>query len=179
MRFRFVPQLKLGTTPIGDIVFDTCSRHEMVPILMALQHLYVHCEDQLEKILEFIRKDISKAEPSFCGCTGMSHWEILVLAAVRLGCHMDFDFLADLATNHRKLREMLLISKWDEKRYPRSTIHDNYTQLSPGAVRAINDIVLGIGHKLSSEPLKKVRGDTFVLQKNVHHPTDTNLLYDG
>ena len=179
MRFRFVPQLKLGTTPIGDIVFDTCSRHEMVPILMALQHLYVHCEARLKKILEFIRKDISKAEPSFCGCTGMSYWEILVLAAVRLGCNMDFDFLADLATNHQKLREMLLISKWDEKRYARSTIHDNYTQLSPGAVRAINDIVLGIGHELSSDPLKKVRADTFVLQKNVHHPTDTNLLYDG
>jgi hypothetical protein len=109
----------------------------------------------------------------------MSHWEILVLAAVRLGCNMDFDFLADLATNHQKLREMLLISKWDDKRYARSTIHDNYTQLSAEAVRAINDIVLGIGHELSTDPLKKVRGDSFVLQKNIHHPTDTNLLYDG
>jgi hypothetical protein len=109
----------------------------------------------------------------------MSHWEILVLAAVRLGCNMDFDFLADLATNHQKLREMLLVSKWDDKRYARSTIHDNYTQLSAEAIRAINDIVIGIGHELSSDPLKKVRADTFVLQKNVHYPTDTNLLFDG
>lgn len=179
MRFRFVPQVKLGTTPIGDIDFDLYSRHELVPILMALQHLYVHCPAQLEKILALIQKDTGKETVSSRGCIGMSHWEILVLAAVRLGCNMDFDLLADLASYHQKLRQMLLLSDWEKKRYARATVHDNYSQLSPETVGAISDIVVGIGHQLSSDPLEKVRADTFVLQKNVHHPTDTNLLYDG
>jgi len=179
MRYRFIPQMTLRTVEIGDIVFDISSRHELVPILMALQHLYVSCKEELVQILLLIQRDFESAGKMNCGCIGMSYWEALVLAAVRLGCDMDFDQLADLASNHRKLREMLGLSDWDQKKYSRSTIHENLDLLDPATVRAIKDIIVGIGHNLVKEPLKKVRGDSFVLKKNIHHPTDTNLLYDG
>lgn len=179
MRYRFIPQIKLGTVGIGDIVFDTGSRHELVPILMALQHVYVSRQDELSEILELIRADIKPAEVKQCGCIGMSYWETLVLGSVRLGCNMDFDFLADLASNHRTLRQMLGLSDWDEKTYRRSTIHDNVNSLAPTTIRSIKDIILGIGHDLVTNPLERVRADTFVLKKNIHYPTDSNLLFDG
>lgn len=179
MRFNFTPQMKLGTTPIDEIKFDISSRHELEPIMAALQHLYVHCPDQLQQILALIRQDIKSFQNTHLGRIGMNCWETLVLSAVRLGCNMDFDLLADLATNHRKLRQILMLSDWDEKRYSRSTIHDNFTQLSPDTIRSISAIVVNIGHQVSTNPLKRVRGDSFVVQKNIHYPTDTNLLYDG
>lgn len=69
---------------------------------------------------------------------------------MRLGCNMNFDGLADLATNHRKLRQMMMLSDWEEKRYSRSAIHDNFTLLSPETIRAITAIVVEIGHGLGS-----------------------------
>ena len=167
MRFRYKPQIQLGTTPIDDIVFDICSRHEMVPILMALQHLYVDHESKINKILELIENDLKAPVNSNRGSIGMSYWETLVLTAVRLGCDMDYDCLADLATHHRLLRQMLGISDWDYKRFSRSAVHENLTKLSPTTIDAINYIIVDIGHKLSRNPLKKVRGDTFVLLKNI------------
>ena len=179
LRFPTTPQQKLGTTKIEDINFDIYSRHELVPILMALQHLYVHCPDQLESILQLVYKDVRPHQNSHLGRIGMNCWESLVLAAVRLGCNMNFDGLADLATNHRKLRQMMMLSDWEEKRYSRSAIHDNFTLLSPETIRAITAIVVEIGHGLGSKPLERVRADSFVVKKNIHYPTDTNLLYDG
>lgn len=179
MRHRFTPQKKLGGIDIGDIVFDIYSRHELVPILMALQHLYVSCSNELYQILDLIEADFKSKGTKDCGCIGMSYWEALVLTSVRLGCDMDFDLLADLATNHRKLRQTLGLSDWEDKGYSRSTIHDNISSIEARTIRAIKDIIVGVGHNMTIDSLKRVRGDTFVLRKNIHYPTDTNMLYDG
>jgi IS5 family transposase len=179
MRYRFTPQKKLGGIDIGDIVFDICSRHELVAILMALQHVYVSRKKELHQMLELIEADFKSSGTKDCGCIGMSYWEALVLTSVRLGCNMDFDLLADLATNHRKLRQTLGLSDWEDKSYSRSTVHDNISSIKARTIRAIKDIIVGVGHNLTSDPLKRVRGDTFVLKKNIHYPTDTSMLYDG
>lgn len=180
MRQRFIPQIKFGSVPIGEIDFNIYSRHELVPILMALQHLYVVEPARLDQILELIENDVSGQKSKKLGATGLTYWETLVLTSLRLGCNLDYDQLSDYATEHRKIQQMLEISSWERKYYSRSTIHENISLLSPKTIRAITDIIIDIGHILAIEdPLKMVRGDTFVLKKNIHYPTDTNLLYDG
>lgn len=179
MRHKIDPQMQIGTIPIADIVFDIYSRHELLPILIALQHLYLNCQQPFEKILNLIRADISKGKSQKLGCKGLSYWELLVLSAVRLGCNMNYDQLADLASNHRTLRQMLGLSDWDKKRFSRSSIQDNIVQLSASTIQTINELIVEIGHAMSPDPLKKVRGDSVVVQKNIHYPTDTNLLFDG
>lgn len=179
MRHSFAPQIPLGGTPIENIQFDLASRHELLPILMALQHLYVNCKAVMNHILSLIAKDINSGINSKRGCTGMSHWENLVLTALRLGCNLNFDQLADLASNHDKIRQMLCLSKWDEKQYKRSTIQDNFSDLKADTIRAIDQLIIACGHELSKDPLKRVRGDSFVLKKNIHYPTDASLIVDG
>lgn len=41
-------------------------------------------------------------------------WQVVVLAAVRLGCNLDYDQLQDLAENHRSLRGVLGVGDWDQ-----------------------------------------------------------------
>jgi hypothetical protein len=67
------------------------------------------------------------------------------------------------------------------KIYARSTINDNSILLSPQTIQLIDDVIVAIGHALQPDidPLKKVRGDTFVSKKNIRHPTDSNILGDG
>ena len=179
MRFHFKPHAEFGTCPISEIEFKISSRHELTPILMALQHLYVHYQTELNDILKLIQEDIGAPKQPKSGRVGMNCWEILVLASVRLGCNMNFDQLEDLATNHKKLRQVMMISNWDDKGFSRSSIHGNLYALKPETIQKISAKIVDIGHTLCDEPLKRVRGDSFVVQKNIHHPTDTNLLYDG
>jgi len=87
--------------------------------------------------------------------------------------------LADLATNHRKLRALMGVGEWQTKKYARSTIHDNVKKLQPETLRAISRVIVGLGHKLEPEAIVRVRGDSFVVQTNVHYPTDANLIVDG
>jgi hypothetical protein len=179
MRKNYDYQMTFGSISIKEIEFDIFSRHEITPVLMSLQHLYVHEKDALAEILNFIKSDINSDNCNKHGCSGLDYWEILVLASVRLGCDLDFDALQDLADNHRNLRQMLMVGPYDDKRYPRSTIHDNLSKLNAETIKKIDRKIVDIGHKFEPEAIEKVRGDSFVAKKNIHYPTDTNLIFDG
>jgi len=179
MRVKFTPQMTIGMIPIEEIEFDVFSRHELAPILMALQYLYVHHMDVVTEICELIENDVCGTSDVRNGRNGLSAWEILVLASCRLGSNLDYDQLSDLATNHRKIRQMMELDDFDQKRYPKSTINDNLTQLSPETIVAISDMVVNQGHHFFPDALNRVRGDSYVLQTNIHYPTDINLIHDG
>lgn len=179
MRYSFIPQMSIGSIPIHEIEFDIYTRHELTPVLMALQHLYAHRMDIINEICRLIQNDIIDHQDERFGCTGLSYWEILILASVRLGCNLDYDQLSDLADNHDKLRKMFGLSPFDIKRYPRSTINDNLTCLSPKTIDAISALVVDEGHRLCPKAVDSVRGDSYVVQRNIHYPTDINLLFDG
>lgn len=179
MRANYDFQMTFGMVLIDDIEFDIFSRHEITPVLMSLQHLYVHEKESLKEILSFIKSDINSDESDKLGCSGLNYWEVLVLASVRLGCDLDFDALQDLADNHRNLRQMLMVGPYDGNRYPRSTIHDNLSKLTAETIKKISRKIVDIGHKFKPDSIEKVRGDSFVLKKNIHYPTDTNLIFDG
>ena len=179
MRKNYDLQMTFGMVPIDKIEFDIFSRHEITPILMALQHLYVNEKEALKEILNSIKSDINRDDSDRLGCSGLNYWEVLVLASVRLGCDLDFDALQDLADNHRNLRQMLMVGPYDDNRYPRSTIHDNLSKLTAGTIWKISRKIIDTGHKFKPAAIEKVRGDSFVLKKNIHYPTDTNLIFDG
>lgn len=178
MRNQINNQLGLDACFIADIEFDLTSRHEIVPILMALQHIYTH-PHPLNKILKLIENDIIDNSQKDKGAPGLDCWEIVVLAAVRLGCDLDYDALVDLANNHRKLRQIMGIGEWEEKTFARSTINDNLRKLQPETLRAISELIVEAGHKLQPNAIENVRGDSFVVQTNIAYPIDTRLVFDG
>jgi hypothetical protein len=179
MRSKFITQMPIGAVPISEIEFDVFCRHELVPILMALQHLYVQKPRLLDKICTLIKADISGQPDCRLGCTGLTYWEILVLSALRLGANLDYDQLSDLASWHRQVRQVMGISDWESKRYPKSTIHDNLSALSAASIQQISDLIVAEGHRLRPKAVKRLRADSYVLKKNIHYPTDANLLLDG
>jgi hypothetical protein len=175
MRKDFDRQLKLDIPTLDHIEFDLRSRHELEAILIALKHLY-DSPQAMRAVLRLIAADVGSSD---LGCDGLAYWEILVLAAARLGADLDYDALADLATNHRKLRAVMGIGEWHTKKYPKSTVHDNLRKLKPETLRAISRVIVGLGHKLEPKAIERVRGDSFVVQTNIHYPTDASLIVDG
>jgi transposase, IS5 family len=182
MRKTFDPQLRLDCPDVANVRLNVDCRHEIIPILRALQHIYDTPEVR-EAIFAAIARDVNRTSDPRLGRPGMTYWEITVLAAARLGCNCDYDELSDLAQNHRTLRRIMGIGDWDEerdaKKFDFRRIESNLNLLSPKTIEEINAVIVAEGQRLAPKAAQTVRADSFVAETNVHYPTDSSLIRDG
>ncbi len=135
------------------------------------------------------------------GRPGMEQWKILVLGVLRLGLNTDYDRIHDLANHHKTIRQMLGHSDWlDETEYSLQTLKDNLKLFTPELFDRINQEAVRAGHALVKKKPSvgpttpsdvqttaladgvgslKGRCDSFVVETDVHFPTDIHLLYDA
>jgi hypothetical protein len=179
MRKDFERQMQLDCQPVLNVQLNLNCRDEMVPVLRALQHVYSQ-PTLRDAILQDVARDVNPTSSATRGREGMTYWQIVVLAAVRLGCNLDYDKLQDLAEQHRALRHVMGIGDWDDPvRFNWRRIHDNLTKLRPETIEKINHRIVHAGHELAPEAAETTRADSFVVQTNIHHPTDSSLIRDG
>ncbi len=175
-------QMKFGQVSIADIKFDLRSRDEIPKLLQGLQQIYCNPEirGQVFKILEGIIPENTDTDN---GRPGMDLWKILVLGTLRLCCNWDYDKLMEIANNHRTLRQMLGHGIMDQDyNYVLQTLKDNVSLLTPEVLDKINQVVVKYGHKLvGKKDREDLKGscDSFVVETDVHYPTDINLLFDA
>jgi hypothetical protein len=178
MRLAYPPE-RLDCLPIGEVKLNLNCRDEIIPILRALQHVYSDVSLRQE-LLRLVGKDVNQGSSRKYGRRGLNYWEITVLAAARLGCNLDYDKLQDLAENHRSLRHIMGIGDWQEEvDFDWRRIEDNLNKLRPETLKKINDLVVQAGHALGPKAIEVVRGDTFVVETNIHYPTESSLIGDG
>ena len=145
-------------------------------------------------------EELNESVSSNLGRPGMDQWKILVLGTLRVGLNTNFDRIHDLANNHATIRQMLGHGDWcGETDYSLQTIKDNLTLFTPEILVQISHEVIKSGHILIKKNKKEseknegetnnngtstpdqLRGrcDSFVLETNVHFPTDLSLLLDA
>lgn len=179
MRKAFDRQQRLDCQTIPNLRLNLNCRDEIIPVLAALKHIYMQPKLR-DDILRAVARDVNRDSSPKCGREGMDYWPILVLASVRLGCNFDYDRLHDLAEQHRALRHMMGIGEWDEETdFNWRTIRNNVTLLSPETLERINHAIVAEGHKLVPEAAETVRVDSFVVETNIHYPTESSLIRDG
>jgi len=175
-------QLKIGELAIGDIEFDLHSRDEIPELLMGLQSIYCNREVR-ERVLEVLMDIVPDDVDINNGRSGMDLWKILVLGTLRLSCNWDYDKLVDIANNHRTLRLMLGHNAMDyDFRYALQTLKDNISLFTPEVLDRINQIVVKYGHEVigkKADENLRASCDSFVVETDVHYPTDINLLFDA
>jgi transposase, IS5 family len=175
-------QMKFGEVDISKIQFDPRSRDEIPKLLVGLQEIYCNrkVRSQVFKVLRDLTPDGIDQNN---GRRGMDLWKILVLGTLRLCCNWDYDKLVDIANNHKTLRQMLGHgSLYDEYYYPLQTLKDNLCLFTPEVLDRINRIVVQHGHQLIGKKKDEGLGascDSFVVETDVHYPTDINLLLDA
>ena len=176
-------QMKFGEIDISKIEFDLKSRDEIPKLLMGLQEIY--CNPNVRgQVFTALLDLIPEGTDPNNGRTGMDLWKILVLGTLRLCCNWDYDKLMEIANNHKTLRLVLGHGPLnDDYRYPLQTLKDNVSLFTPEVFDRINRIVVQHGHHIIGKK-KLDEGlsascDSFVVETDVHYPTDINLLLDA
>jgi IS5 family transposase len=188
MRQVIDPQLQFGEQDISAIRLDAKSRDDIPQLLRGLQHIYVTPELRaqvfaiLAEVLAPSGDDAGTVSPD-TGRPGMAQWKILVLGTLRLGLNADYDRICELANQHTTIRQMLGHSGWAEAgEYNLQTLKDNLRLFTPEILDRINQVVVRAGHQLvkkSPDDRLAARCDSFVVETDVHYPTDCNLLFDA
>ena len=174
---------RLGSVPIEGIEIDPLSRDDIPAVLKGLQLIW--CDrGTREELLSLLEAHFRPGVNRDVGRPGMDIWRILVLAVLKQGLGCDFDRLQELANQHRTVREMLGHGDdaVDGFRYGRRLIMNNVALLSPELLREVNRLVVETGHAVSKKKpggRLAARCDPFVVETNVHWPTDVNLLRDA
>lgn len=183
MRKRFEPQYSIGQKNIEDTVIDLKCRDAFPKLLLALKELFINPEYN-EQVFMILEGKIQKGKAK-TGRVGMELWQIFVLAQARLCLNASYDRLHDLANNHSALRQIMGIET--DPSFKKVTIGyqriiDNLNLLDDEALKKINEIIVKMGHqvfkKKETEALQ-LKTDSFVVESNVHFPTDYNLLWDS
>jgi len=179
MRRTHCPQARLDCDAIAELELNLQCRDELIPILCALKHIYLQTERR-DEILQLVAGDVNADSRCDQGRAGLDDWQILVLAAVRLGCNLNYDRLQNLAENHRKLRHLMGIGDWDQATsVDWRRIRDNVCLLRGETIARIYQLVAAEGHCLDEQAAKTARVDSFVMETNIHYPTESSLLWDG
>jgi transposase, IS5 family len=182
MRIVQNPQMKFGEVNISEIKFNPKSRDDIPKILKGLQFIYTN-EITCKEIFKLLENKISPKVNKKNGRPGMELWKIFVMGVLRLDLNCDYDRLHHVVNHDTLVRQMLGHGIFDqESHYEMQTIKDNVSLLTPELLDEINQVIVKGGHillkKKENEPLLG-RCDSFVVETNVHFPTDINLLFDA
>jgi transposase, IS5 family len=179
MRIAFSSQGRLDGRGVLGVALNVECRDEIIPILRALQQIYSRPELR-DQILDLIAEDVNQDARDDVGREGMNYWQVMVLAAVRLGCNLNYDKLQDLAEQHRALRHIMGLGDWDEEHdFGWRRIRDNVCLLKPATIEKISHLIVAEGHRLQPQAATQARADTFVMETNIHWPTESTLIRDG
>jgi IS5 family transposase len=182
MRKRFEQQIRIGQLQIEDTEIPLNCRDSLMDLLIALKSIYVDGEHN-EKIFSILESSIN-ANKQATGRPGMNLWLIFVLSQVRLCLNISYDRLQHIANHDKLVRQIMGVemqSEFEQIKFEYQTIYDNVTLLDDTIVKELNEVIISFGHgvykKKETEALR-LKTDTFVVESNVHFPTDYNLLWD-
>lgn len=174
-------QMTIGEVDISKMNFDSKSRDDIPKILKGLQFVYTNVALRTA-IFELLQNQVAPKVSKSNGRPGMPLWTILVCGVIRLDLNCDYDRLHELVNQHNSIREMLGHGAFSDVRYHFQTLKDNVALLTPELLDQINQLVVQAGHvlvKKKADEALRGRCDSFVVETDVHFPTDINLLLDA
>ncbi len=86
----------------------------------------------------------------------------------------------DLAENHAALRHIMQVGDWrQDADFAWRRIRDNVCLLKPATIEKISQAIVGEGHRLDPKAAEQMRADFFVVETNIHWPSESSLIRDG
>lgn len=184
MRKRFDQQLTLGRLSIEETEIPTSRRSGALPQLCgALKEIFITPQWN-ERVFELLERSILSGKKA-TGRFGMDLWQIFVLSQVRMCQNISYDELSHIANHDSLVRQIMGVESGfgpEKFKFRYQCIIDNVSLLTDDMVKELNNIIVEFGHevfKKKEEEALHLKTDSFVVESNVHFPTDYNLLWDS
>lgn len=179
VRKPYQSQYRFDSSPIAQVQLNLECRDEVIPVLAGLQYIYTDSKLR-NQVVKLVANDLNHDSRRDVGRPGMDDWQVVVLAAVRLGCNYDYDKLQDQVENHRSLRNIMGIGDWESSdSFGYRRIHDTLCKLKPETIAKLNEAIVTAGQDIHGNAAVSVRADSFVIETNIHYPTESSLIWDG
>jgi len=170
--------------PISETKITTKKRSGALPgLCAALKEIFITPEWN-ERVFEIMEEKITQGKKR-TGRPGMDLWQIFVLSQVRLCQNISYEDLHHIANNDHLIRWIMGIESgfgYERSEIGYQNIIDNVSLLDDETVRDLNQVIVEFGHEVFKKKEAEalcLKTDSFVVESNVHFPTDYNLLWDS
>ena len=133
--------------------------------------------DATPEVLDLVLADLLLGKSPDTGRPGMSAEQVVRGLVVRQAESFSYEQLAFHVEDSSTFRRFCRIGVADDVP-DANTWQDNVKRLTPATLEAINAAIVGVAKEEKVEDGKKVRGDCTVVETDIHHPTDSSLLWD-
>ena len=134
--------------------------------------------DQLPMAGTLVYDDLVAHGPDvFTGRPGLSGDQVLRLLILKQMNSFSYEELAFHLADSRCYRAFCGFGI-DEKSPRKSALQDNLKRVQPETLELVNRFILAMASEMKVEKGRSVRVDCTVVESNIHHPTDSSLLYD-
>jgi len=164
MRQKCNPQMSLFTKP--------CSK----PIARELEQIS-KILDETPRLMEIVYDDLVRGKKADTGREGMTAEQVLRSAILKQYRQLSYEELSFHLDDSWAFREFARLESWQHP--SRSVLQENIKSLGDGTWEAIHREILGYARRKRIETGRKVRIDSTVVETDIHHPTDSTLLWDG
>jgi len=87
---------------------------------------------------------------------------------------------ADLSEGSRRDVGRPGMDDWqDSDGFTYRRIRDTLCRLKPETISKLNQTIVSAGQAIHGDASEYVRADSFVIETNIHYPTESNLIWDG
>ena len=134
--------------------------------------------DKNSGVVELVRKDLERGlKNPHAGRHGINPAQVLRSLILMRVKNWDYRELRERVNDGFTLRAF---TQFDSQAVP---LHDAFNRafnrLTPATLAAVNQLVVQAAVELGVEDGKQLRVDTTVVETNIHHPTDSTLLWDS
>jgi IS5 family transposase len=133
--------------------------------------------DSQPKIVRLVRQDLERGlKNPKTGRKGLTPEQTLRSFILRRVKNWDYRELRERIADGFTLRRFTHFNSSPVPKH--NAFNDAFNKLRSATIQAINDVVIQAAVDLGLEDGSKLREDTTVTETNIHHPTDSTLLWD-
>lgn len=146
---------------------------KLEPLLRAISQFI----DEHAELVEMVRRDLVRGlKRPDTGRNGLTAQEALRSLTLMRVKNWDYRELRERIADGYTLRHF---THFNSKRVPKHDAFNRaFNRLTPATLEALNQSVVRAAVALGLEDGKKLRVDTTVVETDIHHPTDSTLLWD-
>lgn len=133
--------------------------------------------DQHQTLVEHVRRDLQRGlKNPATGRNGLDAPQVLRSLTLMRVKNWDYRELRERIADGYTLRQFTQFFSAPVPKH--DAFHRAFVRLTPATLEAVNQLVVEAAVALGLEDGKKLRTDTTVVEADIHHPTDSTLLWD-